>query len=203
MSEFKGIIDKVKDGIGLNELIYREPRLYKDNEIGFEGMVLQFSSLGTVAVGSVGMRFNQIEELISPVLKGNGISYDEYSFTVVNADVGRNLLSYDLSSEDKVNNAVKAIILHYNKYAKPFFQNYRNLNQLLELLNETEAIPKGGYFQGAEGVFRRLALSMLTNDSNFEDRKLKYSKVIDDLCIQSSSFKIYKKAYVQFASQSI
>ncbi|WP_258101845.1 hypothetical protein [Marinoscillum pacificum] len=168
-------------------------------DIGFQGMVIQFSSLLTIDIGSVGIHFSEIENLVSPLLLKYQLPYDKISFTVVNADVGKDLKSYSIKTEEEIIFAIDQAVKHYESFGKDFFNQHVNVQNLLSLLNESEAIPKGGYFTGTEGLFRRLAVSKLSNDERFEERKLKYLNTLLNLCQKSSSFEVYLEAFKDFS----
>lgn len=149
-----------------------------------------FLSIGKFIVGVGRIRIKEVEERIEPLLKKYSIPVSEQDESIADGDEYSFTHTLDASSEDELRRSILIVNEYLEKKVIPFFNKYSNMNDIMQLIESKTDKELLKYFQGPQGIFKRLLIAKMNRPVYYNEKFNYYSNLF-----LSSSKETYQTYY--------
>lgn len=176
-----------------DKFTFDSPILYFETDENVFFLNIETSNLGRTSVTPPKITFKQIESIINPILDKYNIPYSKWSSGLQNPEPWKEDISYlHTDSEEELSQALKKIIPYIKDYCIPFWEKYKDLKSVAELVNKTQELHTVFY---GEIDFMVITLLWLTKSDLYLKKKQDFIKNQQDLANYSSDYSVFPIAF--------
>ncbi|WP_010517968.1 hypothetical protein [Croceivirga radicis] len=194
VTQDKIISESLKKEFG-DKFTFEAPILYFETDENVFFLSIETSNLGRTSITRPKITFKQIENVVNPILDKHNIIYSKWSSGLQNPKTWKEDVSYlHTDSEEELSQALKKIIPYIRDYCIPFWEKYKDLNSVVELVNKTQELHT--VFDG-EVDFEVITLLWMTKSDLYLKKKQDFIKNQQDLASYSSEYSAFPIAFAE------
>ena len=177
-----------------DKFTFEFPIVYYENQDYIFNLNIDSSDLGLTSLGKPEIVFKNIKKGVNLILDKYNIIYSKWNSGLQNPKNWIADVSYlHTNSEDELVQVIgEEIIPYIRDYCIPFWEEYQDLNKVVELISNTQELST--IFSG-EVDFEVIALLWLNKSYLYHEKKDEFLKNQQELADYSLEYKMYPKAF--------
>lgn len=194
LTQDKIISKTLKNEFG-DKFIFESPIFYFETESNVCFLNIETSNLGRTTIIKPKITFKEIEKIVNPILKKHSIPYSKWSSGLQNPNTWKENIAYlHTDSEEELSQALEKIIPYIRDFCIPFWEKYKDLKSVIELVNKTQELHT--VFDG-EVDFEVITLLWMTKSDLYLKKKQDFIKNQQDLANYSFEYSVFPIAFAE------